>query len=448
MMMTTHMTNHTRRADARMTLTALTVSLAVSLATLSACERPKPGLPVIVPTVTTALVGTRDIAMTRDFPATLTSPEMVDINARVTGWLLEQSTPDGATVKKGQLLYSIDPSQYSITLDSANAQLAQSSAQVEVGQAQLESALAQQVYAQATFDRNKPLVATGAVSKETFDGYTANLAEAIASVEQARANIQLYQANELAAKATIATAQLNLSYCTVESPLDGIMGASKFFEGSLVGDGGKQTLNTVVQMDPMWASFSPSANFLPSFLVNQAAGSLGAKVTLTGASAAPVAGVRLSLGRNSPSAEGRLVMVDNEVSETSDTILMRVEFPNPTSVFRPGAYVTVTVELGVERGAIVVPVSAVFARQTEMFVWKVNTDDTVESVAVQVVSAHEKDLVISGGVTPGTRIVTQGVAKLRAGMKVNDVTATAASTPAASTPAASTPATSTTNGKN
>ena len=434
MMMTTHMTNDTRRAYARMTLTAITVSLAVSLATLSACERPKPGLPVIVPTVTTALVVTRDIPMRRDFPATLTSPEMVDINARVTGWLLEQSTPDGATVKKGQLLYSIDPSQYAITLDSANAQLAQSSAQVEVGQAQLESALAQQVYAQATFDRNKPLVATGAVSKETFDGYTANLAEAIASVEQARANIQLYQANELAAKATIATAQLNLSYCTVKSPLDGIMGASKFFEGSLVGDGGKQTLNTVVQMDPMWASFSPSANFLPGFLVNQAAGSLGAKVTLTGASAAPVAGVPLSLGRNSPSAEG-------------------VEFPNPTSVFRPGAYVTVTVELGVERGATVVPVSAVFARQTEMFVWKVNADDTVESVVVNVISAHEKDLVISSGITPGTRIVTEGVAKLRAGMKVNDVTATAtstpaASTPAASTPAASTPATSTTNGKN
>ena len=141
-------------------------------------------------------------------------------------------------------------------------------------------------------------------------------------------------------------------------------------------------------------------------------------------------------------------MVDNEVSETSDTILMRVEFPNPTSVFRPGAYVTVTVELGVERGATVVPVSAVFARQTEMFVWKVNADDTVESVAVNVISAHEKDLVISSGVTPGTRIVTEGVAKLRAGMKVNDVTATATSTPAASTPAASTPATSTTNGKN
>lgn len=443
MMMTTHMTNDTRRAYAPMTLTALTVSLAVSLATLSACKKPAAGLSEMVPTVTTALVGTRDIAMTRDFPATLTSPEMVDINARVTGWLLSQSTPDGATVKKGQLLYSIDPSQYAITLDSANAQLAQSSAQVEVGQAQLESALAQQVYAQSTFDRNKPLVATGAVSKETFDSYTANLAEAIASVEQARANIQLYQANELAAKATIATAQLNLSYCTVESPLDGIMGASKFFEGSLVGDGGKQTLNTVVQMDPMWASFSPSANLLPSFLANRAAGLLSAKVTLTGASAVPTAGLPLSLGKNSPSAEGRLVMVDNEVSGTSDTILMRVEFPNPTSVFRPGAYVTVTVELGVERDAIVVPMSAVFARQTEIFVWKVNADDTVESVAVKVVSAYEKDLVISGGVTPGTRIVTQGIAKLRAGMKVNDVTATAASTPAASTPA-----TSTTNGKN
>ncbi len=414
------MKNESTAEPSRKPLVATTTTtLCVFIVSLTGCEKPPAaGLPQLSPEVETVVVGTRDIPITHDFPATITSPQDVDINARVSGWLLEQNTPDGAFVKKDQLLYRVDPSQYQIQLDAANAQLAQAKAQLEAAVGQRDAATAQNVLAQAIYDRNQPLVAAGAVSQEQWDQITANLAEAKASVEQANGNIAIAQASALSANASIESAKLNLAWCTITSPLDGMMGASSYFEGSLVGDAGKQLLNTVVQMDPMWASFSPSANYLPIVLAKQGTGKLPATVTLTGATTAPPPGTAVSLGSNAPTVEGHLVMVNNQITGTSDTILMRVEFPNAAQLFRPGAYATVTLNLGVRKDAIVVPRTAVFARQTELFVWKVNDDTTVESLAVEVISAYEQDLVLAGGVTPGTKIVSEGVNKLRAGMKV------------------------------
>ncbi len=421
-------------ATPRCTLAMALLSMAC-IATLSSCEKPKPaGLPQLDPVVSTVLVGTRDIPLTHDFPATITSPQSVDINARVTGWLLEQDTPDGSVVKKDQLLYRIDPSQFQVQLDAANAQLAQAKAQLEAADGQRDAAVAQEVLAQATYDRNQPLVAAGAVSKEQWDQITANLAESKASVEQANSNIALAQAGALSATASIESAKLNLEWCTIKSPLDGTMGASKYFEGSLVGDASKQLLNTVVQMDPMWASFSPSANYLPIILAKQGTTQLPATVTLTGAAYAPGPDKPVTLGANPPTVEGKLVMVNNQISGTSDTILMRIEFPNAAQIFRPGAYATVTLNLGTRKDAVVVPRTAVFARQTEMFVWKVNADTTVESVAVEPVSVYGDEIVLASGLAPGTKIVAEGVGKLRAGMKVKD----AASEPAVATPPHST----------
>jgi membrane fusion protein (multidrug efflux system) len=438
-------------------LNSTTIAAALALATVAftACEKPK--APLAAPTeipVRTALVTARDVPNEYEFPATITSPQMVDINARVPGWLLAQVTPDGATVKKGQILYTIDPSQYRIALDAANAQLAQAQAQADAGKAKLDQATAQLVYTQATFDRNKDLVGSGAVSKEKFDQYTAQLAEAKASVEQARADIAGAQANELAAKASIENATLNLSYCTIASPLDGMMGESKYFEGSLVGDAAKQLLNTVVQTDPMWAGFSPSANYLPQIIANQADGTLTASVRLEGTESAPVASMPLAISQDSPTATGRLVFINNEVSGSTDTILLRIEFPNAAAVFRPGAYAMVTLGLGTQRNAIVVPKASVFARQTDLFVWKVVADGTVESVRITALSAEGNDIIVTDGVNPGDRIVTEGIARLRPGSKIKDLGAataapaeTAAETPSNVTPAAK-PAANTASGRN
>lgn len=402
------------------------------LASCRKAEQPPAAPPVAA--VRTETVATQDIPLAYRFPATIQSPQEVEINARVPGWLQTQATPDGARVKSGQVLYKIDPSQYEIALEAAQARLAQAKAQEEVGKARLDTAIAQRTFAQSTYDRNKDLVASGAVSQERFDQMTAQLAEAKAAVEQANADIAAAKANELAATADIKNAELNLSYCTVMSPLDGLMGPSKYFEGTLVGNAGQQTLNTVVQTDPMWAGFSPSANYLPVILANQKAGSLTARVILEGAANSAEPGTPLRVTDASPATEGRLVFVDSMVTGTSDTILMRIEFANPETVFRPGAYATVEIGLGTQQDAIVVPEEAVFARQTELFVWRVKSDDTVESIRIEAVSKHEDMIVIAPGtIAKGDRIVIAGVAKLKAGDKIREAKDAGASAPASST---------------
>lgn len=401
---------------------ALAITGVTATAALTGCGRtqPPPTPPAVV-AVRTAPVATQDIPIAYEFPATIQSPQSVEINARVPGWLATQATPDGARVTKGQVLYTIDPSQYRIALDAANAKLAQAKAQEEVGKARLDTATAQRTYAQATYDRNRDLVSSGAVSQERFDQITAQLAEAKAAVEQANADIASAKANELAAQADIANATLNLSYCTVSSPLDGLMGASKFFEGTLVGDIGQQTLNTVVQTDPMWAGFSPSANYLPVMIANRKAGTLAARVRLAGASATPEPTTPLRTTGEPPVADARLVFIDSTVTGSSDTVLMRVEFANPDTVFRPGAYAMVEIGLGMQKDALVVPEESVFARQTELFVWRVKADDTVESIGIDAVSKHEDMIVIApGAIAKGDRIVTAGVAKLKAGARIRE----------------------------
>jgi len=401
--------------------TCVITSLA-ALAALLSCrraEQPPAAPPTIA--VRTESVGTQDIPLSYEFPATIQSPRTTDINARVPGWLEKQVTPDGARVTDGKVLYMIDPSQYQIALEAAEAKLAQAKAQEEVAKARLDTANAQRTYAQSTYDRNKDLVASGAVSQERFDQITAQLAEAKAAVEQANADMASAKANELAATADIKNANLNLSYCTVTSSLNGLLGASKYYEGSLVGEGGKQLLNTVVQTDPMWAAFSPSANYLPVMIANQNAGTLAARVRLAGASSSAQPSTPLRNTGESPVKDARLVFIDSTVTGSSDTVLMRVEFANPETVFRPGAYAMVEIGLGTQKDAIIVPEEAVFARQTELFVWRVKQDDTVESIRIDAVSKYEDSIVVAPGtIAKGDRIVVGGVAKLKAGAKIRE----------------------------
>ena len=167
-------TRNARTATTRNARTAIALLSAGLAGILSACaEKPaarKDPPPIAVRTGT---VATQDIPLAYSFPATIQSPRTVDVNARVPGWLDKQVTPDGARVVAGQVLYQIDPSQYRIALEAAQAKLAQANAQEEVARARLDTANAQRTYAQATYDRNKDLVTSGAVSQERFDQMTA-----------------------------------------------------------------------------------------------------------------------------------------------------------------------------------------------------------------------------------------------------------------------------------
>ncbi len=391
--------------------------MVAGMAALSACEKPvAPTAPPAVVRVMT--VEPRDVPVSVSFPATITSPRSVELSARVAGWLSDQRVPDGAMVKSGDIVYAVDQAQYRIELDAATAKVEQATAQEAAARAQLDAANAARTLAQATYLRNESLVESGAISRERWDQLVADRDRSAATANEAEADVALAKANLSAATADQANATLRLQWCTITSPMDGQLGASTAYPGTLVGSPSAQALNTVVQVSPLWAEFSPAARVLPSILAARDAGTLSARVVLTGVVTTARPGTPLGLALDAPSATGTLVFVDNVVGSTTDTIRLRVEFANDGMDFRPGHYAQVTLSIGMQRDAIVVPASATFARQTELLVWVLGDDQTVRAAPVTPLSAWGNEVVISSGLTAGQRIVVEGMAKLRPGMTV------------------------------
>ncbi len=352
--------------------------------------------------VTTALVKTATIPDQQTYPGIITSPRSIEIDARVEGFLLKQEVADGSPTKPDQVIYRIDPRPFEAALASSEGLLVQ--------------AIAQRDYAKKEMERNAPLVASSAISQQNFDQLVANFAVAEGQV--------------LTAQANVVTAKINLSYCTMSSPFNGLLGASMFFEGAVVGTTNTTNLNTLVQINPLWAQFSPSSTQWPKYAALLAKGPLQATVTFD--------------GQNSISATGKIVFADNQVSTSTSTLMMRVEFDNTDMLFRPGVYADVQITLGDIPNTIVVPEQAVFAREADLYVWRVKADDTVESVQIKVLKkTDDKMLALVSGPQVGDRIVVEGNQRLKAGTKIIDKTnqPAPATTPAATTPAATTPAT-------
>jgi RND family efflux transporter MFP subunit len=355
--------------------------VALVLAAVTACgETAPPARPEGVP-VTTTLVVKRDIPMRQTYPGIVMSPRSIDLVARVKGFLLKQGTPDGAVTRPGTVVYRIDPRQYEAAVLAAQGQLAE--------------ATAQRNYAKTERDRNEPLVKVNAISQQVFD-------DLVTKYETAQGQVEVAQANLIEAK-------LNLEYCTIVAPFAGALGASQFFEGAVVGEPTSMNLNTLVQVDPAWVQFSPSSKEWPRYQELMAKGPVTVELKTDGTTPAK--------------ATGRLIFADNEVSIETSTLMLRAEFPNPTGAFRPGAYASVDVVLGDLGQAMVVPERAVFARLSDIFVWRVKADDTVESVPVKPIKVEDGQLAFTGGLQAGDRIVVDGIQRLKTGSKVIDKTA-------------------------
>jgi RND family efflux transporter MFP subunit len=361
----------------------------VALATLSACgQQPPPARPEGVP-VTTTLVAKRDIAMRKNYPGIIASPRSINLVARVPGFLLKQGLADGAVTKPGDVVYRIDPRQYEAAVLAAEGKLAE--------------ATAERNYAKLERDRNEPLVKQNAISQQMFD-------DLVTKYESAQGQVEVAQAQLINAK-------LDLSYCTISSPFAGLLGASAYFEGAVVGEASTRNLNTLVQIDPMWVQFSPSSKEWPHFQALMAKGSVPVELTTDGDMPAK--------------ASGRLVFADNQVSTSTSTLMLRAEFANPTGVFRPGAYANVSVDIGDLGDAMVVPERAAFARLSDIFLWRVKPDGTVESVSIKPIKVEDGQLAFSGSLQVGDRIVVDGIQRLKTGSKVIDTSAKPAPEPAA-----------------
>ena len=350
------------------------------------CKKPPPPLPP--PTVLVAPAVQQDLSLTAEFVGTIDGYVNAEIRARVKGFLKTQDYADGAFVKKGQLLFTIDPSEYQAAVAKAKGALAR--AQASYSQAKV------------TADRYRPLAAKQAVSQQDLDDAVAQQRAAAATVDSL--------------KAALDEAQLNLGYTRIASPVDGVAGTPLVRVGNLVGQGEPTLLTTVSQLDPMRVSFPISeAQYMR---VASRAVALEKLDPLDAGPDRQVLDLVLADGSVYPH-KGWFTSLNREVEKGTGTIQVQTVFPNPERILRPGQYGRVRIPRPPEgKPMVVVPESAVKELQGSFTVAVVTPEDTVQIRPVEVGPRASQLWAISKGVNAGERVITQGAQKVSEGQKV------------------------------
>ncbi|MET0497532.1 MAG: efflux RND transporter periplasmic adaptor subunit [Steroidobacteraceae bacterium] len=313
----------------------------------------------------------------------------IEIRARVSGILEKQTYSEGSTVKRGQVLFQIDPAPFEIALAHAKAALAQ------------QEATAKQARRDST--RLTGLAAQNAVSRRAAD-------DALSALDNAEAGL-------LAAQANVREAQLNLSYTNVTAPIAGIAGRSIRSEGSLVTAGTESgLLTTLTQSDPLWVRFALSD---AEYATLREAGAPPGGESSTASRAAPAASKSLQVqllqknGEPYPLA-GQMNFAGSEIDTQLGTVQLRAEFPNPALRILPGEYLRVRMSVGAVP-AIVVPQTAVLQGAKGPFVWIVNDKQQAEQRLVQTGVWVGSDWQIRSGLAEGDRVIVDNLLKLKAG---------------------------------
>jgi multidrug efflux system membrane fusion protein len=313
--------------------------------------------------VTTAKVITQDVPLYLDEIGTTAAYETVQIQPQVNGQIISREFKDGADVKKGDLLFLIDPKPYEATLASAQADLALN---------------------KATLKRQEELRAKNVTASQEFD--TA-------------------QANARRAEAAVAAAQVNLDRCYIKSPIDGRAGLRNVDVGNVVGPGGTTPLLTIMGMDPIYTDFTVAEPDLP--LVRRYLTNPNLKV------------VTDADGDNNEPRDGKLYFIDQAVQQGAGTVKLRGVTPNSDRALWPAQFVKVRLVLDVLKDAKLVPSSAVQIGQNGPYVFVVKPDSTLELRQVKPGQPQGDLTVITDGIQKGEIVVTSGQLQLSPGMKVN-----------------------------
>jgi len=356
----------------------MVIPVLVILAVVAGCskgpaEAPKP------PAVEVMAVIQKDVPIYKEWIGTLDGTVNAIIRAQVQGYLIKQNYRDGDPVKKGQVLFEIDPRTFQAALDQAKAQL--------------EAQQARWTTAKANLARIRPLAEQNAVSKKDLD-------DAIGTEQAARAAV-------LSAQAAVDKGQLDLGFTRIISPVDGIAGLAKAQIGNLVGPVGTEELTTVSTVNPIMVYIQVSEQeYLQS----------GRNVKRRETDK-QMAGLILADG-STYAHRGAFGFADRQIDVKTGTIRVAAVFPNPNNFLRPGQYGRVRVATDIHKDALLVPQRAVTEIQGKYMVAVVGADNKADMRPVTTGERFENLWVILEGLKPGERVVVEGLQKVRPGMPV------------------------------
>jgi RND family efflux transporter MFP subunit len=358
------------------------------------------------PVVEVAPVEQRDVPINGEWIGTLTGQVNADVKGQVTGYLLTRNYKEGSFVRKGQILFEIDPRPFQAALDQARGQLAQAQAQLAQDEAQLSTAEANQLKSQLNVEKYDPLAKVDAVSKQDFDNATQTDLANKAQVKAAEAAIAAAKAQIKTSEAAVETASINLGFTRIVSPIDGIAGIAQAQVGDLVSTS-SGPLTTVSTLDPIRDYFTVSEQ---QYLALQKRFSDSEKDHWK-------LQLILADGTTYPQ-EGQFYFADRQVNPNTGAIQLAALFPNPGNVLRPGQYGKVRAIVRVQQNALLIPQAAVNEQQGSNLVAVVDKDNRVSMRPVQVGQRTDTMWVIDGGLKPGDRVIVEGQQNLRPGMTV------------------------------
>ena len=382
----------------RSTSELLASATVLCLLGLTACGKPPQRAPQ-TPEAGVAVMKTQAVPLTTELPGRTSPFALSEVRPQISGIIQERLFTEGSNVKKGQVLYRIDPAPYRAAVDQAKAQVANAEASLATLKLKAE--------------RYGQLIKQNSISQQDYD-------DARAAYGQAQANVQQ-------AKAQLETAQINLGYTDIKSPISGRVGVSALTQGALATSGQTTALTTVQTLDPIYVDVTQSTSELLRLESEIRSGRARKDAPLT-------AKVRLTLEDGSAyPLEGKLEFTDITEDPTSGTVTLRALFPNPQGTLLPGMFVRAQVNQALAPDAILVPQPGV-TRDPKggATVLVVNAQNKAELRNIEVGQAVGPNWLVTKGLQPGDKVIVEGLQRVQAGGAVRPVPAgSAASRPPA-----------------
>jgi multidrug efflux system membrane fusion protein len=347
--------------------------------------------------------------------------EVVSIQPQVSGRIIKIHFTDGANVRKGDLLFTIDTRPFEANLRQAQASVSRDLALKKQAEANLARDVAQQKFGDVQLKRYRTLVEQGVVSREQYDQFQSNADSLKATVEADRAAIHSAEESIKVDTAAVDRAKVELGYCFIRSPIDGRAGQRLVDIGNVVNPGGSSggnpsstssgsgtsansnSLLVIERVDPIYADFTISQNDLDNVRQQMREGTLKTQVRLPDAE---------------DSVTGQLTFLDNAVQNTTGQVNLRATIPNDGHRFWPGRFVNIRLVLSTIHGAVLVPAAAPQMSAKGAYVYVVKQDSTAEQRQVTLGQRQGDLVVVEKGVEPGEQVVTNGQIGVTPGGKV------------------------------